>query len=257
MLKIKNLNKTFYLGMPEENRIFENFSVEAEKNKCTAILGANGCGKSTLFNIISGSVKSDSGTIRLNDLELEKMSEQKRALHIGKVNQDPSKGVSPSLSILENMSIALKKGDRLSFKRLLKNTDIDLIVKKLRELDLGLEDKLNTQVRYLSGGQRQSLSLLMATIKKPDLLLLDEHTAALDPKTSKIVMDKTADLIYREKITTLMITHNLNHAIKYSSRIIMLNKGKIVLDIKSSEITEEQLNRLYNENIERELKTTV
>ncbi|MDO5041005.1 MAG: ATP-binding cassette domain-containing protein [Peptoniphilus sp.] len=254
MLTINNLSKTFYPGTPEEQRVFHKFSLDIEENVCTTILGPNGCGKSTLFNLISGSIKNDEGTINLNDIELTELPEEKRAVYIGKVNQDPSMGVSPNLNILENMSIALKKGDKFTFKKLLKYTDVDFLVKKLKELDLGLEDKLTTQVKFLSGGQRQSLSLLMATIKSPKLLLLDEHTAALDPKTSKLIMDKTKDLIDREKITTMMITHNLRHAIKYSDRIIMLSKGRIVLDVKAQDITEDQLNRLYNENILRDLR---
>lgn len=249
MLIIKHLNKKFYPGTPEEHTVFEDFNLQIEENVCTTILGPNGCGKSTLFNMISGSIKSDSGTIELNGEVLNNLSEDKRALLIGKVSQDPSMGVSPTLNILENMSLALKKGEKFTFKKLVKKENIDRIVKSLQELDLGLEDKLTTQVRFLSGGQRQSLSLLMATIKRPQLLLLDEHTAALDPKTSKVIMDKTASLIEREKITTLMITHNLRHAIEYSDRIIMLNKGQVVLDVKAQDITEEELAHIYNEKI--------
>lgn len=244
MLKIKNLSKTFYKGMEEENKVFDNFSLEIEENKCVAILGPNGCGKSTLFNMISGSLNPDSGEIILDNVDIAKLSEDERAIDIGKVNQDPSKGVCQSLNILENMSMALKKGRRLIDKK--NNEDI---IKKLKSIDLGLENKLKTQVKFLSGGQRQSLSLLMATVKKPKILLLDEHTAALDPKTSNIIMDKTKDLIKKEKITTLMITHNLKNAIEYSDRIIMLNKGEVALDIKPSEVTEEELNRIYNEKI--------
>lgn len=253
MLSIRNLSKTFYASTPEENRIFDDFSLDIEENKCTTILGPNGCGKSTLFNMISGAIDVDNGSIDLNGVDLTKFCEKDRAVYIGKVSQDPSKGVSPSLDILENMALSLKKSEKFSFARLLRNTDVNLIVNKLKEVDLGLENKLKTKVKFLSGGQRQSLSLLMATLKKPSLLLLDEHTAALDPKTSKIIMDNTANLIKREKITTLMITHNLKNAIDYSDRIIMLNKGKVVLDVKASEITEDELNRKYNENIERSI----
>lgn len=253
MLNIQNISKTFYPSTLEENKIFTNFSLEIEENKCTTILGPNGCGKSTLFNMISGAIELDKGSINLNGVDLTKLNEKDRALYIGKVSQDPSKGVSPSLDILENMALSLKKSEKFSFSRLLKNADINLIVNKLKELDLGLENKLKTKVKFLSGGQRQSLSLLMATMKKPELLLLDEHTAALDPKTSKIIMEKTADLIKREKITTLMITHNLKNAIDYSDRIIMLNKGHVVLDVRANEITEDELNRKYNENIEKSI----
>lgn len=250
MLKIHNLSKTFYPGTPEEHTIFSDFSLEIEENACTTILGPNGCGKSTLFNMISGSIRNDDGTIELNGKNIEHLSEDKRALYIGKVNQDPSMGVSPSLNILENMSLAVKKGENFTFKKLVKRDNLDRIIKSLKELDLGLEDKLTTQVKFLSGGQRQSLSLLMATVKRPDLLLLDEHTAALDPKTSKLIMEKTSNLIKREKITTLMITHNLKHAIEYSDRIIMLNRGEVVLDISSKDVTEEELTKIYNDKIQ-------
>ena len=252
MLTIKNLSKTFYKGMNEENQVFDNFSLEVEESKCVAILGPNGCGKSTLFNMISGSLDPDGGEILLGDVDLVKLSEDERAIDTGKVNQDPSKGVCQNLNILENMSMAFKKGHKFTFKKLIDKDNNEKIIEKLKSIDLGLENKLKTQVKFLSGGQRQSLSLLMATVKKPKILLLDEHTAALDPKTSKIIMDKTNDLIKKENITTLMITHNLKNAIEYSDRIIMLNKGKVVLDILPNEVTEEELNRIYNEKIEEE-----
>ncbi|EFK39407.1 MULTISPECIES: ABC transporter ATP-binding protein [Peptoniphilus] len=246
MLKIDNITKTFYKGTEEENRVFENFSLKLEENSCTTILGANGCGKSTLFNIISGEIHPESGQILLGDLKISDLDEQKRAAYIGKVNQNPSMGVCPSLNILENMSMALNKGKKFTLRKLVQKSNIGVIVEKLKEIDLGLENKLNTQVKFLSGGQRQSLSLIMATIKRPELLLLDEHTAALDPKTSKIVMDKTENLIKKEKITTLMITHNLRNALDYSDRIIMLDKGKIVLDVKPKDISENELRNEYN-----------
>ena len=190
MLKITNLSKSF--NKDNENRvdIFKNFNIEIEANKCTAIIGPNGCGKSTLLNLISGSILADSGEFILNGKDITKLSEENRAIHIGRVHQDPSLGVSPSLTILENMSLADKKGEGFSLRRLVKKDRIPKYIELLKDLDLGLEDKLDTQVKYLSGGQRQSLSLVMASMKFPDLLLLDEHTAALDPKTSHVVMKK-------------------------------------------------------------------
>ncbi|NLW42535.1 MAG: ATP-binding cassette domain-containing protein [Tissierellia bacterium] len=249
MLRIQNLNKTFYPGTPEEHKIFQDLNIEIEENVCTTIIGPNGCGKSTLFNLISGSLEADSGKLSINGLDLNSLAEEERAKYIGKVSQDPAMGVASSLNILENMSIALKKGENFKLRNLLKNTNKDLIIKKLKELGLGLEEKLNTQVKYLSGGQKQSLALLMATVKSPKLLLLDEHTAALDPKTSKLIMEKTEDLIAREKITTLMISHNLKHAIEFSDRIIMLKDGEIVLDVKSKDIDEKTLITFYNEAV--------
>lgn len=252
MLKIQNLNKTFYPGTPDENVIFKDLNLEIEENVTTTIIGPNGCGKSTLFNIISGSLDADSGTLSLSGTDLRPLPEEGRAKYIGKVSQDPSMGVASNLNILENMSIALKKGENYRLRSLLKNTNKKLIVDKLKELNLSLEDKLNTPVKYLSGGQKQSLALLMAAMKKPKLLLLDEHTAALDPRTSRLIMEKTEKLVKNEKITTIQISHNLRYVIEFSDRIIMLQKGNIVLDVMADEITEEELTNLYNEIIERE-----
>lgn len=249
MLRINNLSKTFYKGTPEENQIFDNFSLEIEENTCVAFLGPNGCGKSTLFNLISGSLDCDYGTIEIGNKNITKLPEQQRALLIGKVNQNPSMGVAPSLNILENMSMAYKKGQKFTLKKLIDIKNNYKIIQKLKVIGLGLENKLNTQVKFLSGGQRQCLSLLMATIRTPQLLLLDEHTAALDPKTSSIIMNKTNELIKEEKITTLMITHNLRHALEYADRIIMLNHGKVVLDISPDTITENELNEIYHEKV--------
>jgi len=155
-------------------------------------------------------------------------------------------GVSPTLTILENMALADKKCTRFGFKKLINKNRIDFYKTVLKSLDLGLENKLQTKVRFLSGGQRQSLSLLMSTMKKPELLLLDEHTAALDPKTSKVVMEKTMELVKKYKITTIMISHNIRDAIKYSDKIIMLQNGKVVLDVKSNKISENELVEIYN-----------
>lgn len=252
MLKISNLSKSFNKGTENEASIFQNFNLEIEANKCTAIIGSNGCGKSTLLNMIGGSIDSDEGEIVLKGENIANLREEKRAIHIGRVHQDPSMGVSPSLTILENMSLADKKGESFTLRRLIRKNRIAMYVELLLTLDLGLEDKLNTKVKYLSGGQRQSLSLLMATMKHPDLLLLDEHTAALDPKTSLVIMKKTKALIDKYKMTTIMISHNMKDAIQYSDRIIMLDKGEIVLDKKSSEVTEGELIEIYKAKLEQD-----
>lgn len=249
MLKTINLSKSFNRETDNEIHLFNNFNMEIEKNKCTAIIGPNGCGKSTLLNIIGGSVMADRGQIILNNKDISSLREEERAIYIGRVYQNPSMGVSPSLTILENMALADKKGEKFTLKRLVKKDRIQKYVELLKDLDLGLENKLNTKVKYLSGGQRQSLSLIMAAMKHPDLLLLDEHTAALDPKTSQVVMKKTKELIEKYKITTIMISHNMRDAIEYSDRIIMLDKGQIVLDKPSREITERELMNIYNERI--------
>ncbi|MEW8974060.1 MAG: ATP-binding cassette domain-containing protein [Tissierellaceae bacterium] len=249
MLKIVNLTKSFNRDTDNEISIFNNFNLEIEKNKCTTIIGPNGCGKSTLLNMIGGSIMADNGQIILNQKNIAPLREEKRAIHIGRVYQDPSMGVSPSLTILENMSLADKKGERFSLRRLVRKDRIPKYIDLLKDLDLGLENKLNTKVKYLSGGQRQSLSLIMAAMKHPDLLLLDEHTAALDPKTSHVVMRKTKELIEKYKITTIMISHNMRDAIEYSDRIIMLDKGHVVLDKSSKEITERELMNIYSDKI--------
>lgn len=249
MLEIKNLSKAFNFGTPDEFQIFDNFNLTIEDGSCIAILGSNGSGKSTLFNLIYGSLNVDNGKILLNERDITNLSEAERSNMITKVNQDPNMGVCPNLTVLENMSLAIKKGEDFSLKKLIKLENKAFIIEKLKRLNIGLENKLFTKVKNLSGGQRQSLSLLMATIKNPELLLLDEHTAALDPRTSKSVMDMTENLIKREKITTMMITHNLQNSIDYSDRIIMLEKGEIILDVKSEDINIQELTSLYNRKV--------
>lgn len=255
MLRISNLSKSFNLGTENEIHIFKNFNLEIEVNKCTAIIGSNGCGKSTLLNMIGGSLNTDSGQIILKGNNVGLLKEENRAIYIGRVHQDPSMGVSPSLTILENMSLADKKGEKFTLRRLIRKDRIGFYKELLETLDLGLEDKLDTKVKFLSGGQRQSLSLIMATMKHPDLLLLDEHTAALDPKTSHVIMKKTKTLIDKYKMTTIMISHNMKDAIEYSDRIIMLDKGKIILDKKSSEVTELELMEIYKLKLEQDYKS--
>ena len=249
MLEIKNISKTFNIGTSEENIIFKDFSLKIEEGLATTIIGPNGCGKSTLMNLISGSLSLDSGQILVNGVEISKLSEEKRAKYMGKVNQDPKDGVATNLDIYENMALALKKGEKFGLRSLRKSSDTEEIVRRLKKLKLGLENKLHTKTGLLSGGQRQSLALLMATAKKPDLLLLDEHTAALDPKTSRNIMDMTRSLIDKENMTTLLISHNLRDVVKYSDRIIMLNKGEIVLDLRAKDITEDDLVKAYKEKL--------
>ena len=214
MLQIKNLSKSFNIGTENETTIFENFNFTVKDSEFVAVLGSNGCGKSTLFNLISGSLENDGGSILLDGIDISNLKEEKRAFGISKIHQDPSKGVSPSLTILENISLASKKCEKFSLKRLIQKNKISDFITLLKEVDLGLENKLDTQVKFLSGGQRQALSLIMATLKKPKLLLLDEHTSALDPKTSKVIMEKTKQLINKQRITALMVSHNLRDAIK-------------------------------------------
>jgi len=258
MLEIRNLSKSFNAGTENEQVIFENFNLHINKGECTALLGANGCGKSTLFNIISGVLTADSGEIILNGENINKLKENERAKYLGRVYQDPSMGVSPKLTILENISLSAKKCQKFTLRKLINKNKIEGYKAILKTLDIGLEDKLNTEVKFLSGGQRQSLSLLMATIKRPELLLLDEHTAALDPKTSRLIMEKTQELIKTYSITTLMISHNIKDAVKYSDRIIMLDRGKVILDVRNGEINEKELVGIYNsKNYDNSLQEAV
>ena len=249
MLILNNIRKSFNKNTENQIDIFKGLDLTFEEARCTAIIGANGCGKSTLMNLISGSLDLDGGTIVLKNRDISSLREESRSKYIGRVFQDPSLGVSPSLSILENMSLADKKGESFCLKRLVKRDRIDYYKSLLSSLDLGLENKLDTKVKFLSGGQRQSLSLIMATMKKPDLLLLDEHTAALDPKTSRVIMDKTKELIEKSKITTIMISHNMRDAIDYSDRLIMLDRGRLVLDVNSRDVSEDDLLDIYRKGL--------
>ncbi|MDO5026681.1 MAG: ATP-binding cassette domain-containing protein [Tissierellia bacterium] len=249
MLRIKNLYKGFNLGTDYEKRIFEDFNLDIKEHEVTAIIGPNGCGKSTLLNIIAGNVEAESGEIEINDVLISKLSEKDRSRHLARVHQDPSMGVSPSLSILENMAIADNKGKKFNLSPLINRNRIDVYKKLLKPLDLGLENMLDTKVALLSGGQRQSLALVMASMNEPKLFLLDEHTAALDPKTSKLVMTRTKKLINESKMTTLMITHNMRDAVEYSDRIIMLNEGRVIFDKASKDTSPEELEAIYANQI--------
>lgn len=247
MLHIENLWKGFNLGTEFENRIFQDFSIDIESHTATALIGSNGCGKSTLMNLIAGTLVPESGTIVINSNDVTKMNEAVRSRYLGRVYQSPSKGVAPSLTLLENMAMADKKSEPFGLRRLIRKEKIEEYRKKVKSLQLGLENQMNTRVHHLSGGQQQSVSLLLATMKNPELLLLDEHTAALDPKTSAIVMEKTMQLVREQQMTTVMITHNMQDAADFADRIIMLDRGQIVLDTPADQITACELQQLYLE----------
>lgn len=255
MLRIKNIEKTFNKGTENELHIFDDFNLEIKDGSITALLGANGCGKSTLLNLISGSMDVDAGEIELGDVKLSSLKEHERAPYIAKVHQNPTAGVSPSLTILENMSLADKKGSKFSLKKLVDIKKKARYKEMLIPLELNLENKMDVKAQYLSGGQRQAMSLILTTLRKPELLLLDEHTAALDPKTSRLIMEKTIEIARKQKITTVMISHNLRDALRYSDRIILLHKGKVILDVAPSEISEAELVNIFNrENQEEEMQ---
>lgn len=235
MLKLLNINKTYNAHKENENILFKDFNLTINNGDFITIVGSNGSGKTTLFNIINGTTKPDSGYIYLDSIDITSMQEHKRSSFIGRVFQDPKSGTCPSMTILENMSLADNKNKHFNLKWGINKKRISFYKEQISLLNLGLENKLNTKVGALSGGQRQSLALLMSTIVTPKLLLLDEHTAALDPKTSENIMMLTQNLVISKKITTIMITHNLKYAVKYGNRIIMMHKGSIVIDASDSQ----------------------
>lgn len=246
MLQIENLCKTFNKSTINEKVVFNGLELKVEKGQFITIIGSNGAGKSTLLNIISGLIQPDGGSIKLEGKELCGIPEYKCSRYIGRVFQDPSKGVAPNMTILENMSMACNKGKFFGLTSGINKKNIESFKEMLSELNLGLEDKLNIKVGLLSGGQRQALSLLMAVMSKPKLLLLDEHTAALDPKTSERINEITEDIIRRNEITTLMVTHNLNHAIEIGNRLLMMHQGNIVLDVQEEQKKNLTVSRLLS-----------
>ena len=246
MIEIKNLTVGFDQGTPSEKMVLKNFNITIEDGEFVVLLGSNGAGKSTLFNALLGTVKY-TGDIYLDGILLNGIPQHKRAKNIGIVFQDPLRGTAPNLSVFENMILSTKGRVGLLGKKQYKKEAIN----ELETYGLGLENQLDTAAKQLSGGQRQSLTLYMATNSNPDVLLLDEHTAALDPKTQEIVMDITDRIVKEKKMTTLMITHNLKTALKYGTRLIILNEGKIVVDLKGEEkanSTEEELLKMYSKH---------
>lgn len=234
MLQIKNISKTFNNPYGSPNTIFKNLSLTINKGEFVSIIGSNGTGKSTLLNIISGFINEVQGDILLDGNSIMKLPEHKKTQLISRVFQDPSLGTCPSMTVRENLSLALNKGNLLNLKKCLRHKRSD-IENLLEDISLDLKKYLDVQVKYLSGGQRQALSLIMSTITDPKILLLDEHTAALDPKTSNEIIDLTNNIVKEKNITTLMVTHNLKHAIEYGDRLIMLHKGEVILDISGEE----------------------
>lgn len=235
MLDLHELCLTFYPGTVNEKVALDHVSFHVEEGDFVSVLGTNGAGKSTLLNVISGSLAFDSGQVILDGVDISSYPEYKRAKEVGRLFQDPLKGTAPNMTIEENLGLAYSRGKRTTLSRAIKKGDRSFFVEKLAELGLGLEDRISTNVGLLSGGQRQALTLLMATIVTPKLLLLDEHTAALDPKTASQVMDITDKIVKEHKITTLMITHNMRQALEYGNKTIILNEGKIVKVLQGEE----------------------
>lgn len=250
MLKLKEINKSFGEDSSNKKVIFDNFNLDVKKGEFVTVIGGNGCGKSTLMNLISGSVFPKKGQIFIDGKDVTHAPEYKRAELIGRVFQDPLKGTAPNLTVEENLSLAFLKGEKKGLKFSINKNKRDILKEKLKSLNLGLENRLETKMGLLSGGQRQAITLLMATLKKPKILLLDEHTAALDPKSSEKILEITEKVASDSEITALMITHNIRDSLKIGTRTIMLNLGKVVIDLNGEYrkiMSAEKLQKLFDD----------
>lgn len=250
MLEIRNVTKIFNPGTVNEKVALDNFSLTLKDGDFVTVIGGNGAGKSTMMNAIAGVWMVDSGQILIDGVDVTKLSEHKRAKFLGRVFQDPMTGTAATMGIEENLALAKRRGHKRTLRQGINKKEREEYRELLKILGLGLEDRLTSKVGLLSGGQRQALTLLMATMQKPKLLLLDEHTAALDPKTAAKVLETTEYIINRDNLTTLMITHNMKDAIIHGNRLIMLKDGKVILDIWGEEkkkLTVEELLHKFGE----------
>ena len=250
MLELKNIYKTFNPGTVNEKRALQGLSLSLADGDFVTVIGGNGAGKSTMLNIISGAYSVDEGSISIGGVDVTKLPEYKRAPYIGRVFQDPMMGTAATMQIEENLALAARRGQRRGLRTGISRAEREQYRDLLKILDLGLEDRLTSKVGLLSGGQRQALTLLMATLKKPQLLLLDEHTAALDPKTAAKVLSATEQIVRRDNLTTLMITHNMRDAIAHGNRLVMLYDGRVVVDVRGEEkrrLTVEDLLEKFNQ----------
>ena len=233
MLKITNLHKTFNPGTVNAKKALSGLSLHIKEGDFVTVIGGNGAGKSTLLNAIAGVWEPDAGKIEIDGIDVTNMPEHKRAAYLGRVFQDPMMGTAPDMEIAENLSIAKRRGTKRSiFRWGLPKAEREEYREIVKVLDLGLEDRLSSKVGLLSGGQRQAVTLLMATLNRPKLLLLDEHTAALDPKTAAKVLAITDKIVEENNLTTLMITHNMRDAIEHGNRLIMLHEGRVIIDVE-------------------------
>ncbi|HHV19140.1 MAG TPA: ATP-binding cassette domain-containing protein [Thermoanaerobacterales bacterium] len=246
MVILDHIQKIFHRNTPNENQALDDVSLKIKEGDFVTVIGSNGAGKSTMLNAIAGVYPIDGGKIILDDVDITSLAECKRAAFIGRVFQDPMLGTSPSMTIEKNLSMAYARPKNMTLRWGLDFSRRKLFKDYLKNIPLGLEKRLSTKVKLLSGGQRQALTLVMATMKKPKLLLLDEHTAALDPKTALLVNRLTEEIVHKNNITTIMVTHNLEHAIKMGNRLIMMHKGQIVMDIKGEEKSTMTIPRLLN-----------
>ena len=234
MLELKNIDKYYNPGSVNEMCLFQDFDLQVNDGDFISVVGSNGSGKTSLLNIICGSIGIDDGHILLNGQDITFQKEYKRQRRIGRVYQNPAMGTCPSMTILENMSIASNKGKPFGLGLGVNKNQIQKFRELLSQLNLGLEDKLHVKVGSLSGGQRQAMALLMTTMTPIDFLILDEHTAALDPKTAEIIMELTDQIVREKQITTIMVTHNLRYAVEYGNRLLMMHQGNAILDCNGS-----------------------
>ena len=249
MLDIQNIYKTFNPGTVNQKTALNGVSLHLAPGDFVTVIGGNGAGKSTLLNAVAGVWKVDSGSISIDGVDLTHMPEHKRAKYIGRVFQDPMLGTAATMQIEENLALAARRGKSRTLRPGITKADLEEYIERLKILDLGLEERLTSKVGLLSGGQRQALTLLMASLQKPKLLLLDEHTAALDPKTAAKVLDATEKIVSRDNLTTLMITHNMKDAIQHGNRLIMMYNGRVVIDVAGEEkkkLTVPQLLELFS-----------
>ena len=248
MLKITKLHKTFNPGTVNAKKALNGLNLDLKDGDFVTVIGGNGAGKSTMLNAIAGVWKPDYGTIEIDGVDVTNMPEHKRAKFLGRVFQDPMKGTAPDMEIAENLAIAARRGTKRKFLWGVRKAEREKYKKLLADLELGLEDRLSSKVGLLSGGQRQAVTLLMATLNRPKLLLLDEHTAALDPKTAAKVLQLTDKIVTENHLTTVMITHNMHDAIAHGNRLIMMHEGRIIVDVEGEEkkkLTVEDLLSLF------------
>ena len=235
MLELKHIHKYYNPGTVNEMCLFDDFNFKVEDGEFVAVVGSNGSGKTSMLNIVCGSIGVDSGKILINNQDITNMSEHKRLSKIGRVFQDPSLGTCPSMTIMENMALADNKGKLYGLGCGTNKARIEYYREQLAQLGLGLEDKMDVKVGSLSGGQRQAMALLMSTMTTIEFLILDEHTAALDPKTAELIMQLTDKIVKEKQLTTIMVTHNLRYAVEYGNRLVMMHNGHMILDKKGKE----------------------
>ena len=241
MLKLNHINKDYNAGTVNEMCLFRDFNLSIEDGQFVSVVGSNGSGKTSMLNIICGSIPVDQGTIEIGGVDITNMPEYKRQRRIGRVYQDPARGTCPHMTILENMSLADNKGKPFNLLPGTNRQRVDDYRESLKSLGLGLEDKMNVKVGVLSGGQRQAMALLMSTMTPIEFLILDEHTAALDPKTAEVIMELTDKVVKEKKLTTIMVTHNLRYAVEYGDRLLMMHQGQAIMDKAGKEKKEIQI----------------